>query len=669
MGDMPPQTWPPRRHMAVAQLGRGAFEAPWPQATWLSVVRRSLVTAGFLAGGLITGHLDMWVFGAFGALQLGLGEAALPFWRLLRLIVLTVAAMGAVAFLGATLSGTWWTVLLLGVVAFLQGASVTVGPLPRTVGIGALAMGVIFAGLGDIDPGQATTWLVIGACSQGLLWLILWSVERDRSVRLVLANSVRSIARIARSEDVTGRASSLASAAVDEARSTITSSGVSYRTHAFHVADLIDEVRRTTVAWQVLHRPGYGSRLSVFQRLRHSVGLLREGPAPPSVGPAPQGSWAVSRHLAEQIEALDVAIDRISEPDPTPPAAPPPARWSDWGGLTPGTSEFRHGLRMALAIAIAQAVSLLIPTEHAFWIPLTCVFVVKPDWSFTLIRSVARVTGNLLAVLLVPFALGAIAGYPVAVVLLVIGISAIAFRYFSGNYILSSFGIAGTILVLDQTLDPTAAIYDLRLLFTVIGAVIGIMVSALVPSLRGRSATSLLGSVLRGLDEWSRQVCGGLLDPAGFDFAASREAGERERGHLIRLRPAVEAALLEPGDSADARVLAVALDTAGRAHLALLALTFEARRMKSNGVEGLAVTDDAVAARRALAAAAETLGLPVPGESEVLPTGESLRVPADDEERAAALEVARLRDAAVDLSNCATWLADSTRRPWTGDRG
>lgn len=651
--------------MAVAQLGRGAFEAPWPQASWLSVLRRSLVTAGFLAGGLITGELSLWVFGAFGALQLGLGEAALPFWRLLRMIVLTIGAMAVVAFLGASLTGTWWTVVLLGGVAFLNGASVTVGPLPRTVGIGALAMGVIFAGLGDIDPGRATTWLVIGACTQGALWLVLWSAERDRTVRLVLANSVRSIARIARSADVTGRASSLGSAEVDEARATVAASGVPYGRSAARVADAIDEVRRTTVAWQILHRPGYGPRLTVFQRLRYSVGLLREGPTPPGVAP-PQGSWAVTRRLAQRIDELDEAIDALGEVDSVPAAPPPAARWRDWRGVRPGSPEFRHGVRLGLAVAIAQAVSLVVPTQHAFWIPLTCVFVVKPDWSFTVIRSVARVAGNLLAVLLVPFLLSVVVGIPALVVLLVVMISAIAFRYFSGNYILGSFGIAGTILVLDQTLDPTAYLYDLRLLFTILGAVIGIVVSALVPARRGRTAVSLLADVMVGLEDWSRGVCAGLLDPATFDANATRRAAERERGNLIRLRPAVEAALLEIGDTADARVLAVAVDTAGRAHLALLALGFEAHRLQQEGASGLAVRTDAVAAQRSLAHAAQLLGRSPdqPGltdDPKVTDTSvgdsEPLRNPADDEERATALEVVRLRDAATDLSRYAEWLA------------
>lgn len=651
--------------MAVAQLGRGAFEAPWPQASWLSVLRRSIVTAGFLAGGLITGELSLWVFGAFGALQLGLGEAALPFWRLLRMIVLTIGAMAVVAFLGASLTGTWWTVVLLGGVAFLNGASVTVGPLPRTVGIGALAMGVIFAGLGDIDPGRATAWLVIGACTQGALWLVLWSAERDRTVRLVLANSIRSIARIARSADVTGRASSLGSAEVDEARATVAASGVPYGGSAGRVADAIDEVRRTTVAWQILHRPGYGPRLTVFQRLRYSVGLLREGPAPPGVAP-PQGSWAVTQRLAQRIDELDEAIDALGEVDSAPSAPPPAARWRDWRGVSPGSPEFRHGVRLGLAVAIAQAVSLVVPTQHAFWIPLTCVFVVKPDWSFTVIRSVARVAGNLLAVLLVPFLLGVVVGLPVLVVLLVVIISAIAFRYFSGNYILGSFGIAGTILVLDQTLDPTAYLYDLRLLFTILGAVIGIVVSALVPARRGRTAVGLLADVMVGLEDWSRGVCAGLLDPATFDATETRRAAERERANLIRVRPAVEAALLEIGDTADARVLAVAVDTAGRAHLALLALGFEAHRLQQDGASGLAVRTDAVAAQQALAHAAQLLGRsPDQSRSADNPRvtdtsvgdSEPLRNPADDEERATALEVVRLRDAATDLSRYAEWLA------------
>ncbi len=660
MWAMNPQQWPRRLDMAVAQLGRGALEAPWPQASWLSVFRRAVLTSAFLAGGLITGQLDVWVFGAFGALQLGLGEAALPFLRMVRLVVTTIVAMCAVAFVAASLAGTWWTVLLLGAVAFAQGSSVGVGLLQRSVGIGALAMGVIFGGLPGIDAARATLWLAIGAGVQGGVSLLLWWWERARSVRQLLANSVRSVARMSRTSAITGRSSSLASAEVDEARTTIRESGVPFQAAADRVADAVDELRHTVVAWQVLQRPGYADRLDVFQRLRHTVGLLREGPAPRvSDGERTDPDrWPVAAHLETAISRLDDAVGRLGDRDPEPQPVPAPSVWHPLQGLKRGSPELRHGLRMTLAIVVAQAVSLLVGADHSFWIPLTCVFVVKPDWAFTVVRSVARVGGNLLAVLLVPFALGIAVTRPSFLVLLVVILSAVAFRFFTGNYILGSFGIAGTILVLDQTLDPTNDLYYLRFVFTVVGAVIGIAVSALIPARRGHHAVTLFGDVVLGLQNWAREVCRGILDPAQLDDAAVQHAAERERNNALRMRPAVEAGLLEPGGPTDPRVLAVALEGAGRAHLALLALAFQARSMRSSGRTGLDVVSDVGHIDALLAEAAACLGVAAADSPAPPAAPHDCRPPGTDEERAAALETVRLREAASDIAGCARWVGN-----------
>ena len=142
-----------------------------------SVARRSVVVVAFVTAGLVTGHLNVFVFAAFGALQLGLGEA-----------ILTLPAPGSAGdgvdrdhvcggLVALVLSGTWWTVPFLAAVAFVQSATVSVGVVARTVGIG---------GAGDGShlrrdrrrPVLATTWLAIGAVVQALVWLIFWHRER-----------------------------------------------------------------------------------------------------------------------------------------------------------------------------------------------------------------------------------------------------------------------------------------------------------------------------------------------------------------------------------------------------------------------------------------------------------------------------------------------------------
>lgn len=62
-------------------------DAPPPPATWPSVARRVLVVAAFFVAGVIAGDLSTLVLACFGAVQVGLMEAALPFRQLVRLLV------------------------------------------------------------------------------------------------------------------------------------------------------------------------------------------------------------------------------------------------------------------------------------------------------------------------------------------------------------------------------------------------------------------------------------------------------------------------------------------------------------------------------------------------------------------------------------------------------
>lgn len=644
--------------MAAAQLAHGALEAPWPQASWFSVTRRSLVVAAFVAFALLTGRLDTAVYAAFGALQIGLVETVVPLRSLLRQSALTVAGLVSVAFAASILSGTWWTVPLLAAVAFLHGASTSAGPIPRAVGIGALAMGVIFAGV-DADPLEATMWLAVGAIAQVLSAILLWKRERGLAIRILLANAVRSTERIARGEHATGVDSNAASAQIDVALDTIASSGIPNQDAATRVARAINDVRRNLIAWLELERPGLGQRLGVSARLRTCIQELSEAPGPRRPEPRTVSSrmWPVGNYLAMTIGELQAAISRLPQPDPQPR---PVGTVSDWSGLRAmriGSPQFLHGLRMALALAIAQSLAVVLPLDHSFWIPLTCVFVVKPDWSFTVVRSVARLGGNVLAVLVVP-AVTFVLGYQgPANAIAAFVISAIAFRYFSGNYVLGSFGIAGTILLLDALLNHDPRLYLDRVIATAIGAIVAVGVSALIPSWRSGQAVRLVDDTVVGLAVWARAVTQAVQDPRHHSQEELQALGERQRVNLIALRPAVDAALVEPRPAADPRCLAAVVDAAARAHLCLLALTFEARLRREAGEPGLDIRAHAEAADASFGAAADTLSQHLPayasGPVEVT-------APSAAEELAVELETVHLAEAAADLADAVAWLRTST---------
>ena len=96
-------------------------DAPLPPATWTSVARRAaVVTVCFLAGAVL-GDLHAGVLAAFGALQVGLFEAALPFRALVRLQLLLLVCCTASVLVGLLIGGTWWAALAIAALAYEIG--------------------------------------------------------------------------------------------------------------------------------------------------------------------------------------------------------------------------------------------------------------------------------------------------------------------------------------------------------------------------------------------------------------------------------------------------------------------------------------------------------------------------------------------------------------------
>lgn len=58
----------------------------------------------------------------------------------------------------------------------------------------------------------------------------------------------------------------------------------------------------------------------------------------------------------------------------------------------------RHAVRVAAVAAIGETIGLLLPYGHGYWAPLTAVMVMRPDFSQTYTRGVARIAGTLIGV-------------------------------------------------------------------------------------------------------------------------------------------------------------------------------------------------------------------------------------------------------------------------------
>jgi uncharacterized membrane protein YccC len=61
---------------------------------------------------------------------------------------------------------------------------------------------------------------------------------------------------------------------------------------------------------------------------------------------------------------------------------------------------FRHGVRLAATVALAETLSRSLETPRAYWLPMTAVLVLKPEFTVTFTRGLLRIAGTMLGLLL-----------------------------------------------------------------------------------------------------------------------------------------------------------------------------------------------------------------------------------------------------------------------------
>lgn len=231
---------------------------------------------------------------------------------------------------------------------------------------------------------------------------------------------------------------------------------------------------------------------------------------------------------------------------------------------------------MALALAIAESLTLLVSVGHSFWLPLTVVFILRPEVVNTLFRGLTRLAGNFVAVVTVPTLLAVTAGRSVVLVTVVLALATVTYRFFTGNYALTSFGLAGTVLVLDTTLAPGGDLFFTRIAATAAGALLALIVVVAVPVAPRANAGVIIAKVAATFGEWAAQVRSGL-GADGSDSATLARSLAASRAELQKLGSASEAALFEPRMRSQGVRLTIALEAAWRMEVCLVALSFYTR--------------------------------------------------------------------------------------------
>jgi hypothetical protein len=156
--------------------------------------------------------------------------------------------------------------------------------------------------------------------------------------------------------------------------------------------------------------------------------------------------------------------------------------------LTLESDACRHAIRFGAALAVAVAVYRIFDMDnHGYWIPLTILFVMRPDRDETYLRLVLRAAGTALGLVLATAAAEAIDSDLVTVAILSVA-AGFCFGLLTVQYALFTSAVTVYVVLLTDTLGENAwAAADLRAIGTALGILIAFLAWVLWPNpKRGR---------------------------------------------------------------------------------------------------------------------------------------------------------------------------------------
>lgn len=541
--------------------------------------------------GSAVGHPAEGAIAAAGALPAGVAGMGGAPGSNTGVIGATAIGMAVSTFVGGLVAGHLGpTLAVLAIWGFVAGLTAVLGREATIVGTQAV-MGLIVFGRfpGGIATSAAHAGLVLaGAGLQGVLAATIRSPRRFAAERRVLGAVYDELARVARDPEHP--------AAAAAAQTAIVATRVDRRAVDDDVAlvrGLADEADRIRLELQSLATVGQVSEVrlvataaaSWLARLAEAVRTGSPAPGEPSGlddavarlhaarATAPAGRRGTALRYADaratallgQLRASDRLVDalagirRIVLPRRAtatatgdvvlalPHRTVSAATWMRATALDPGSSAFRHAVRLAVLLPAAEALSHVLPWQRGYWVALTALVVLKPDYAATTQRGIARIVGTGVGVLvaggLVEWLHPGTAGLSVLVALATWG----AYATFAASYAFYSFSITALVVLLLTPIGGSAlsTVAD-RGLDTLVGGALALGGYLVWPTWEGRSLPAAVDNLIHALASYADAVLSHYVDPEQADASATGSAAGAARRARIAAVASLTRAAAEP---------------------------------------------------------------------------------------------------------------------------
>lgn len=568
------------------------------QLTLNAAARNTVGVVLPLVVGLLTGHLVGGLTVAIGAQNVAMADRPGPYrLRLVRLLLTaTIAAVGAAA---GILVGRFdvLAVLLIVCWAFGAGMFVSLGKTATQVGVISTVLVLVLAGraqtVGVSGPDAALVvglQILAGGILQTLFAVSAWPLRRYRPERRALATAYAELAATADEAPGTDTGPAV-TATIDSVHRTLRGLGRDRSEPTVPLHRLLDKAEHIRI--ELLALGAHAERLDalgaraarerIVDVLAAAAALLRriseslESTDPPVNVPLAARSFTSAREsladLARQAEsgsfqelvtlraadartsALDAQLrDAVGTASTWPyergdpgdgPRALPASLHPDnplqtlRANLGPGSAAFRHAVRLATCVGVADAVVRAAGVPRGYWFPLMILVTLQPDFATTMSRGLLRIAGTIVGLGVVT---GLIVVLPSSHVVDLVLIAALFFAFralFLASFGLSVVFLTALIVVLLTVVgvDPADTIAE-RGVYSAAGGLVALGTYLVWPTWERSRVRGTLAELLDAYRDYAGLVARPDPEPGRLSSArsAARVARTNAEASIDRLR-------------------------------------------------------------------------------------------------------------------------------------
>lgn len=392
---------------------------------------------------------------ASGALNVSYSDGHGPYWQRAKRMLAT-SALCAVAVMAGGLAGHYSTfaVLLTSFWAFWAGFAIAVSPTAESQGVISVVVLIIFAAQ-TLTPDralQAGALAFGGGVLQMLFSILLWPVHAYEPERRALSNLYLTLGKAAADPAQLMHSSSPGVEASTAAQEALGGRLADHSAIGERFRSLLNQAERTRLRLFTLgrllrriRREKFGfAPADMVEHCLESISLVMTAIGDSLRQNSPlkiDEAWLTAMHVEteslreahessdrtflaaavrdarRQLDAIsgqirtavkmagDISPEGIEQSNQSEKRLPWKMRVTSMlprleANFSFRSAVFRHGVRLAAVVAVAETLSRSVETPRAYWLPMTAVLVLKPEFTVTFTRGLLRIAGTILGLLL-----------------------------------------------------------------------------------------------------------------------------------------------------------------------------------------------------------------------------------------------------------------------------